>query len=454
MIPTPHSGSHSGSLLRRLQVSFALATLAVVGLLALFMDVALRRSFEAEDAIVMEAQADALARPGGTRKLPGGDPERRPEKADWRLLDGQGRVLVQSAGMENLPSIFWPIEARSPLEVKASNGEAFSILVRAIPEGTLQLAMDRSHEQTLVAGFRRTLGAAIGLAALLAALLGRWVAKRGLRPLHLIAIEAADIAPSRLDHRLHGEHFPEELGELVATLNGTLARLQEAFDRLARMASELAHELRTPLQNLRAEAEGILLGPNDPEASREALGSVLEECDRLARLIEQMLFLANTDNPSTAIEKKSVDVSSLLQSVADFFEAEAAEAQVNLRVESAAGLTISGDEPLLSRALHNLAANALRHTPAGGTIILGANPSASEVRFFVRDDGPGLPLEVLAHLGERWIRGPYAQGPGLGLGLAIVKGIAQLHGGKLQAQNQPGGGGTGAEVCIWLPRFS
>lgn len=440
---------HSGSLLSRLQISFALSTLAVVGLLAFFMDVALRRSFEAEDAMVLVAQADALARPGGTRRLPGGDPERRPEKADWRLLDEQGQVRVQSAGMAKLPGIPWPAEARSPLEIKAANGERFSVLVRALPEGTLQLAMDRSHEQALVAGFRRSLGIAVGLAALLAAVLGRWVAKRGLRPLHRIAEEAANIAPSNLSRRLHAEHFPEELGELVTTLNGTLARLQEAFERLSRMAAELAHELRTPLQNLRAEVEGIVLHQNDAEGSSEALGSVLEECDRLARLIEQMLFLAGTDNPATAIERKSLDVASLLQSVADFFEAEAEEAQVTLRTEATTDLSISGDEPLLNRALHNLAANALRHTPIGGTITLGATVEDSGLRMFARDSGPGLPPEVMARLGERWVRGPDAWGPGLGLGLAIVKGIAQLHGGKLQAENPRGGG---AELSIWLPR--
>ncbi len=440
--------SHSGSLLTRLQVSFALATLVVVGLLAIFMDVALRHSFESEDAMVLEAQADALAQGGAMRKLPKGDQARRPEKADWRLLDGQGHILDQSMGMGKLPPISWPAEARSPVEIKASNGERFSVLVRAIPEGSLQLAMDRNHEQTLVAGFRRTLGVAIGLAAMLAALLGRWVAKRGLRPLHLIATEAAHIDPSRLDRRLHGGHFPEELGELVSTLNGTLARLQEAFDRLGRMASELAHELRTPLQNLRAEVEAILLVPSDPEASREALGSVLEECDRLARLIEQMLFLARSENPATVIERRSVDVRSLFQSVADFFEAEAEEAHVIIHVDAVPGLEISGDEPLLNRALHNLAANALRHTPVGGTIVLGAKPSASGLLLFIRDSGPGVPAEVLARLGERWVRGPDARGPGLGLGLAIVKGIAQLHGGKLQVENQPGGG---TEASIWLP---
>ncbi len=439
---------HSGSLLSRLQISFALSTLAVVGLLAFFMDMALRRSFAAEDAMVLLAQADALARPGGTHRLPGGDPERRPEKADWRLLDGQGQVRVQSAGMAKLPGIPWPAGTRSPLEIKAANGERFSILVRALPEGTLQLAMDRSHEQALVAEFRRNLGIAVVLAALLAAGLGRWVAKRGLRPLHRIAEEAADIAPSNLDRRLQAEHFPEELGELVTTLNGTLARLQEAFDRLSRMAAELAHELRTPLQNLRAEVEGIILPQPDADVSREALGSVLEECDRLARLIEQMLFLAGTESPATAIERKSLNVASLLQSVADFFEPEAEEAQVTLRTEAATGLSIQGDEPLLKRALHNLAANALRHTPIGGTITLGAKVEDSGLRFFVRDSGPGLAPEVIARLGERWVRGPDSWGPGLGLGLAIVKGIAQLHGGKLQADPPPGGG---AELSIWLP---
>ncbi len=440
--------AHSGSLVRRLQVSFAVATLAVVGLFAIFMDTALRHSFESEDAIVMEAQANALAQRGATRKLQEGDQERRPEKADWRLLDGQGHVLAQSAGMGKLPTLPWPSMARTPMEIQATTGETFSILVRAIPQGTLQLAMDRSHEQSLVAGFRRTLGVAIGLAALLAALLGRFVAQRGLRPLRLIATEAADIDPSCLGRRLNGEHFPEELEDLVEKINGTLARLQEAFDRLGRMASELAHELRTPLQNLRAEVEAIVLGPADTKASQDALGSVLEECDRLARLIEQMLFLARSEDPSIAIERKPVVLSSLFQSVVDFFEAEADEAHVRFHAEAVPELEINGDEPLLNRALHNLAANALRHTPQGGTIVVGAKSGASGVLLFIRDSGPGLPPDVMARLGERWVRGSDARGPGLGLGLAIVQGIAQLHGGNLQAENQSGGG---AEVGIWLP---
>lgn len=442
------SRPHSGSLLRRLQVSFALSTLAVVGLLAIFMDMALRRSFEVEDAMVMEAQADALARYGTARMLAEGNQDPMPEKADWRLLDEQGHVLAQSAGMEKLPLLEWPAEARSPAEIRAPGGEIFSILVRAIPEGRLQLAMDRSHERILVKEFRRTLGLAVGLAALLAAILGRWVAKRGLRPLHLIATEAAQIDPSSLDRRLQGELFPEELGELVEKINGTLARLEEAFNRLGCMASELAHELRTPLQNLRGEVEAIILAPKGAEASREALGSVLEECDRLARLIEQMLFLARSENPSVVIERKPVQVLALLQSVAEFFEAEAEEVQVDLRVEVDSGLELNGDGSLLRRALHNLVANALRHTPRGGRVVLGARPEAPGIRLFIRDTGAGMPPEVLAQLGERWVRGPGARGPGLGLGLAIVNGIAQLHGGKLRVENRSGGG---AEASIWLP---
>ncbi len=448
---------HSGSLLRQLQLSFALATLAIVGLLAVFMDVALHRSLESEDAVVLVAQADAISRRIAENRSFPGDRERGPEKAAWRLVDETGHALAQSVGMDSLPPLPWPAPGRFPIEISSPGGDTYSILVRSLPQGTLQLAMDRSHEQALVTGFRRTLAVAIGIAALLAALLGRWVARRGLRPLGQLVREAGDIDPRRLDRRLHGEHFPEELGELVGTLNQALARLQEAFDRLGRMASELAHELRTPLQNLRAEVEAILLGPRNDDASREALGSVLEECERLARLIEQMLFLARSDNPANAIDRKPVNALSLLRSVAEFFEAEAEESQVMLRVdapgtlETPGTMEIPGDEPLLQRALHNLTANALRHTPPGGSVVLGTKIEGSYIGLVVRDSGEGLPLEVLSRLGERWVRGSHPRGPGLGLGLAIVKGIAQLHGGALKVENLPGGG---AEAALWLPLAS
>ena len=438
--------THSGSLLRRLQLSYALATLVVVGLVAAFMDTALRHSLDEEDAVVMLAQADSLARRIATGRLLEADPERRPEKAEWRLLGPGGKVLHQSSGMDAIPTLPWPSATPSPTETEGADGTPFSILVKPLPEGTLQLAMDRSHESALVEGFRRTLAVAIGLAALLAALLGRIVARRGLRPLHLMALEAGDINPRHLDRRLHGEHFPAELGELVTTLNSTLARLEEAFDRLNRMAAELAHELRTPLQNLRAEVESIVLRPKDEETSRDALGSVLEECDRLARLIEQMLFLARSENPATAIDKKSLNIHQLLQSVADFFEAQAEESKIEIHTEAKMDLEIQGDEALLRRALHNLTANALRHTPPGGTITLGAGVEDSALSVFVRDNGEGLPAGILARLGERWVRSDSSHG--LGLGLAIVKGIAQLHGGELVARNLPG---AGAEVGFTLP---
>ncbi len=444
----PHSKAHSGSLLRRLQLSYAMATLLVVGLMAVFMDAALHRSLEAEDAVVMTAQADALVHRISNGLTPEGDRERRPEKAEWRTLDSTGRILDQSAGMDTIPALPWPTTADAPIEVKSDRGAIYSILVRPMPHGALQLVMDRTHEASLVAGFRRTLAIAIGLATLLAATLGRWVAKRGLRPLRLMTQEAGNIDPQRLDRRLYHEHFPEELNELVETLNGTLARLQEAFDRLSRMASELAHELRTPLQNVRAEVEALLLRPKDEATSREALGSVLEECDRLARLIEQMLFLARSENPAVAIQKKPLVVLELLQDVADFFEAQAEESSVTLRVEGAPGFMLTGDRALLERALHNLAANALRQAPPKTEVVLGCESAPTGIRFFVRDAGMGFSPEILARLGEPWTRGPKAKGPGFGLGLAIVKGIAQLHVGTLSAENLPQGG---AEVSLRLP---
>jgi len=429
---------NSGSLLRNLEVSFALAAFLLTGLMALFMDHALRRSLEAEDAMVMEAQARAIQDQVRRGDLPRGDGA-FPEKSEWRILDAAGRVRIESPGLATIGPISWTPAGGKPVEAASGSGRPLSLLVRALPEGgTLQMAMDRHHEGVLLREFRRTLLLALLIATALAAVAGRWAAKRGLAPLGRIIDEARHIHPLRLERRLVPGHFPEELGELVVTLNGALERIQASFDGLSRFAGELAHELRTPLQNLRSEVESQLLRPSSPEAQVEALGSILEECDRLAGLVEKTLFLARTEDPAAALVRETVAIESVLLDLASFFEASAEEGGVRIEVSASPALQVSADRPLLERALTNLITNALRHTPAGGRILLGAELEHGGVLIRVQDSGPGIESSLLDRLGEPWARGP-GEG-GHGLGLAIVKGILRLHGGTVDFASPPGEG--------------
>lgn len=416
------------SLLGRLQWGFALGAFAMAAAMAVFMDAALRRSLDSEDALALAARAEELGRalPAEGRDSEG---EPGPERVEWLLL---GTPPRHSRGF---PALDPGSLAPGKVVERRAAGREFAFLRVARKGGDLVVAMDRTHEEGLLAGFRRTLLAAAAAGAVLAALLGRLVAARGLRPLHDLAEEAAGIRPGTLQHRLDASHYPLELAEVVGRLNGALDGLEEAFARLSGLAGELAHELRTPLQALRAEAEALVRRGEGPP---EALGSLLEECDRLAAQVEQMLFLARAEDPGASLRREPLVLDAFLGEVAEFFEAAAEEGGVRLDVRAPAGLVLSADRALLVRALHNLVANALRHTPAGGTVTLAAEAGPEGVALVVSDTGTGIPAELQGRLGERWAKGEGSRG--LGLGLAIVGSLARVHGGRLRIHPGAAGG--------------
>lgn len=447
--------AHSGSILRKLQGGFALGAMGLVGLMAVFMDGALRRSLEAEDAQVMVGQARSLLRQleaGQPLHDPDGAP--RPEKAAWRVLDRSGNPLSQSRDSEGIPVLPLTDPAGPAREVETADGRVYSVLVRpwgrGPEQGLIQLVMDRTHEEALVHGFRRTLALSVVVAMLAAALLARGITSWGLAPLGALIREAGAISDQNLDRRLATEHFPRELQELVATLNATLARLQGAFERLGNLGAELAHELRTPLQNLRSTLENRVLQAGVAPVEPAELGALIEDCDRMAALIEQILFLARSEHPSADLTQSSSSAADLLEEVREFFEAVAEEACVELRIEVEAGIEVRGDRLLLTRALHNLTANALRHTPAGGRVLLGAQAGPGHVDLLVEDNGAGIPEAWIPKLGTPFARPPEARpSDGHGLGLAIVKRIAAMLGGEMLIESSLV---QGTRVRIRVPR--
>ncbi len=263
-----------------------------------------------------------------------------------------------------------------------------------------------------------------------------------MHPLKELALKAVTIRPKELGQQLNLEDFPVEIHDLVASLNITLERMQDAFQRMEHLSTDLAHELRSPIQNIRSEIEGLLLHPPMEEERNEALGSALEEMDRLGAMIEQMLFLARCEDPGSELRLGPLPVPTLLQEIADYFEASAETAEVTLSVESEP-LALLADRSLVQRALGNLVSNALRHTPAGGSITLRGRLAENRILLEVIDTGEGIPPEVLPRLGTRFTRVEDSRSRskgGSGLGLAIVQGIMRLHGGVLEVESQLGQG--------------
>lgn len=317
--------------------------------------------------------------------------------------------------------------------------------IGAGPErAVVQVALDVSRERELLDAYRRRLMAVLLAGVVLSAAAGALVAARGLRPLQQVARVTRSIGAHRLDERLDTERLPREVQDVARAFNAMLARLQEAFARLNRFAADLAHELRTPINNLMGEAEVALAKPRAPEEYREVLGSALEEYAQLARTIDSLLFLARADRPDARVERRALNARAEVESLCEFYQALAQEQGVQLRCEGEA--TVMADSGLLRRAVANLIDNALKHTAHGGHVDVGvsARDGATEIR--VRDDGAGIADEHLPRVFERF----YHAGPrrGAGLGLALVKSIMELHGGDVRVTSRVG---AGSEFVLRFP---
>jgi two-component system heavy metal sensor histidine kinase CusS len=316
------------------------------------------------------------------------------------------------------------------------------------PPFTIAIAQDISHHAEFLRDFRRTLAIITALAALLTAGLG-WAATRtGLRPLRQMAALAAHIEASRLNERLPASHVPAEIESLAAAFNAMLARLEDSFRRLSEFSSDIAHELRTPVSNLMTQTQVALAGEGRSEQSheqyREILYSNLEEYERMAQMIGDMLFLAQADNGLLKPGHAEIDLSAEVRALFDYFDAWAEERGITLALEGTAS-PLAGDRLMLRRALSNLLANAIHHTSAGNPIRVRLASDRGEIRVIVENPGPEIPPEHLPRLFDRFYRvdparqrGEEGSGEGAGLGLAIVKSIVEAHGGSVRVVSAMG----------------
>lgn len=317
----------------------------------------------------------------------------------------------------------------------------------------VQAAMDRRLEMELEAKFQRDVLLVVGISFVVCMAFGYVIAKHGLRPIHDITETTHRIRPSNLSERLRLEGLPSELLTLATTFNAMLVRLEDSFARLSRFSADLAHELRTPVFVLRGEMEVALTRPRPDTEYRDVLASGLEECERLAQIIDRLLFMARAEHPDAEIEREACDLQNELECVREFYEPLATEAGVRLEVPLHSHITAEFDRPLLQRAIGNLVQNAIAHTPAGGAVTLAASRADDAVCIVVSDTGSGIAEEHLPRLFDRFYRVDSARssGDGAGLGLSIVKSIVELHGGTVAVTSQLG---HGTQITMRMPNMT
>src|SRR5713101_213199 len=373
--------------------------------------------------ILNEGRQTISETPGMTKKLV---PDAFPSPVAVDAEPGQGAEIHSQAGRP-----FWALTARAAVGPGSYDSRV------------IQVALDRTYEKKLLVTYRRRMWLVFGLAFVLCVLGGYRIARQGIRPIEEITETARRIRSSTLHERIEVAGLPAELSALAATFNDMLDRLEESFGRLSLFSADIAHELRTPVNNLHGEAEVALSKPRSPQEYCEVLGSCLEECTRLARMIDSLLFLSRAESPETQIVKEHVDVGRELALVQDFYEAAAIEAGVTLTIEAKEGIETDVDRTLFQRAVGNLVANALVHTPPGGVITMTATKAGPTVRVEVSDTGCGIAATHLPYLFDRFYRADRARSSisgGMGLGLAIVKSITVLHGGSVEIASEVGRG--------------
>lgn len=303
----------------------------------------------------------------------------------------------------------------------------------------IEVALDITHHSHFLQAVRLRLWAGISLVALLAAGLAWFAARRGLAPLRSVTATARSLSAERLGERLLREDAPAEMQELVEAFNGMLDRLEAAFRRLDAYSADIAHELRTPVSNLMTATEVALSRARSPDEYRDTLHSNLEEFERMARMIGDMLFLAKADDGRLPRAAEAVALETEAAALAEFYEALAEERGVTICVDGTAAVT--GDRLMLRRAVSNLLSNALRHARYGSTVDIGIQADPAEVRLSVTNVGETIAPDRSAGLFERFhrIEGERARrGEGAGLGLAITRSIVQAHGGSISLKSRDG----------------
>lgn len=382
-----------------------------------------------------------------------------------RILDVDGHVLCESKDMESqLPASAFPQPSEhlgTGRDLKPKSGPLHRILSVRL-EGAagkpaswvIQIGMDRSEEEELLDDYRENLLFVLTIALLVCTIIGFQITRRGLHPLFQITRVVSGTQPNNLSERIDATGMPREFRSLVETFNAMMDRLERAFHRLSSFTADIAHELRTPVNNMRGELDVALTKPRTAAEYEEVMGSSLEELGRLSRTIESLLFLARAENPQTQLQLEPIDVATELAGIFEFFAVTAEESSLMLQVDAEPNLPIAANRPLLQQALGNLITNAISHTPSGGSVRGRAIQSDSKIVVEIIDSGCGISPEHLPHLFNRFYRAdstPSALRPGLGIGLSLVKSIVDLHHGRIDISSKVGKGTT---VRLTFPKYT
>jgi two-component system, OmpR family, sensor histidine kinase BaeS len=434
----------------RLAAAFAAVGAAGAALTALVVNLAFGGLFggyvnqhqQASQQEIMSSLAGAYARSGSWQSadLDGLAPSLRMSGAEVRVEDVGGATVwdlaSSSAGGMTGGMMRGSMVNRSSL----GPPQRLPVVVGGSVVGTAVIQLPSAGSLPADLGFRNSVNRLLLLvgvgAGLLAALLGVLLARRATAPVRDLTRAARGLAEGDRDQRV--EHrSDDEFGAMAQAFNSMADSIDEE-DRLRRtFAADVAHELRTPLMILSSQLEAMEDGVM--ERGPEAIASLQEETQRLTRLVSDLEVLASADAAQFSLERRPIDLASEVRDVVAEFTPLSDQSSVHLET-SVEQAPVFADPARLRQVVANLLSNALKLTPAGGTVRLGVHPNAGQGILEVRDSGPGISEAEMGQVFERFFRGQGSRAGGSGIGLTVVRELVQAHGGTVTAANQPGGG--------------
>jgi two-component system heavy metal sensor histidine kinase CusS len=454
------------SLLRRLTCAFALAALLVFALMGAFLYRSLSRELQRRDDIEITgklAQFEQLVRDAGSIDAVRANPSMFHEVllshpgVYLGIFDEHNRVLVEHVD-QNLVDLGPVVRGEHPVGTPytcniALTGSSRCVFAeKSLPSREVVrvvLVRAASDRQSLLESYRVDIWVAVALGAALVGTLGYAVARRGFSPVKSIGRQTSRIEAHSLNERLDIQGGPVELQEIALSVNRMLDRLERAFVRLSQFSSDLAHDMRTPLANVISSSQVTLSRTRTTEEYEALIDSNIEECERLQRMIENMLFLARTDNAQQVLRVAELDARGELGRLASYFQGLAEEADIHFIVEGNA--RVAADATLFRRAVSNLMSNALEHAFAGSSVELSASESARYAVVEVTNQGHEIAPEHVDKIFERFYRvdaSRHGSAKNTGLGLAIVKSIMELHRGKVDVASY----GERTTFTLYFPR--
>jgi len=439
----------------RLTIYWA-AVLAAILLIAAVAGLKLfeRQQWSAVDAALLE-EADTTAKEiertdlAGTRAMLEGlsretdiGPGRRVQiVTDHGIVDDFGDIhTIAPAPSSQLPP-------RAVLVTSHDSRFAVVPLLFAGAPAYLQSGINANLVQASIDSLRDSLLLMVPVVLLLCVAGGYWLAGRALRPIESVTAELDAIQPTNLSSRLPVAPVNDEVARLGAVINAFLERLERASVTERRFASDAAHELRTPLAVLRTGLEVTLARERSADDNRAALTSALREVLSLCRIADELLMLARL-NGEVSVESARLNLRALVAEIASTVEPLAQAREIQLKVGADRDVFVDGNAGHLRRLIVNLLDNALKFTPANGSIEVRLTRGSDRAVLRVADSGPGIAEDEMPFIFDRFFRGASTQGEGSGLGLSLCREIARLHGGDIAVANRPAGG---CEFVVTIP---